>query len=92
MKKFCFYCLKQEIFDCVFFCVSNFNTSKKPKNRWGGYSIPQILKMIENTVQDLFKRLNRKNEKERKLILIGHDWGAFFAYLYQQNNPQFVDR
>ncbi|CAD8059025.1 unnamed protein product [Paramecium primaurelia] len=50
-----------------------------------GLDFPEVVKRIRSTIEHV------DNGQNLKKLLITHDWGAFYGYLYDQKYPQTVD-
>jgi len=62
--------------------ISYPNYSPKEKSPWG-ISLEETVYRIKATIEEV-------NETKRTLILIGHDWGAFYAYYIDYHFPGFA--
>lgn len=47
----------------------------------------ELTHLLAQTIQEL-----QKDQEHKKIILVGHDWGAYLAYMVEQKYPDLVDR
>jgi len=45
---------------------------------------------FEEVIERLIATIEHVNSTKRKIVLVGHDWGAFFAYLLDHRHPNYV--
>jgi pimeloyl-ACP methyl ester carboxylesterase len=78
--------LKNEL-DSKYLCmtISYPNYSDKLKLRWG-LEIDKIIELIKATI-DGYEKANGKNYDK---IIVSHDWGAFFTYLFEDRYPNYL--
>jgi pimeloyl-ACP methyl ester carboxylesterase len=74
--------MKDEYF-LVSVCFPGNEKNGKPK-AWG-YTIPEIVEMLENTINSL-------PNVTQPFTIISHDWGAAVGYLYENRYPHKVRR
>lgn len=75
--------------DKDFLCVSITypNYSKELRRSWG-MDLVEIVELIKQTIFELEKEHNQQYKK----VFVGHDWGAVFSYLFDEEHPGSIDQ
>lgn len=76
---------KQNNCRMICMCMPGFSNNSPLLKPWG-YSMPEILCMINNTINFYVP------DEKKKVNLIIHDWGAIYGYIYQNHFPDRVDK
>ena len=69
-------------FHCIAVNLPGF--AERDPSRWG-HDFPEIVERIAETI-----RHYAGQTPEKKVILVGHDWGAYLSYLVEQKHPELV--
>jgi pimeloyl-ACP methyl ester carboxylesterase len=69
-------------YHCIAVTLPNFEG--KMGDPWG-YDFPELVDLITQTIQ-----LGLAQGHEAKVILVGHDWGAYLAYLVERKHPELI--
>lgn len=67
-------------FRCVLITLPNFGDTHHP----GGFKFQVLIERLNETIL--------KVQLEGEVIYMGHDWGAFIGYLYEQKYPKKIRR
>ncbi|MDJ0899941.1 MAG: alpha/beta hydrolase [Xenococcus sp. MO_188.B8] len=67
-------------FCCVRVVLPNF--SGKVDRKWG-FDFPEIVALLKTA-------LDKLNPEEKPVLLVTHDWGAFYGYLFEKQYPHLV--
>ena len=67
-------------------CLPGYATKK---GRPWGYDFSELVKMLNDTIEFVLTSSSSKHGIN-KLYMIGHDWGAYIAQLYQQAYPDNI--
>lgn len=67
---------------CVRFTLPNCGTRLDLER---GADFPELVELISRTIAQALP-------DHRQVILVGHDWGAYLAYLYERSYPERVSR
>ena len=59
-------------------------------NQETSVSFHDIVESIYRTIKLIQQR--RGMRRQEKIILVGHDWGAYLGYLLERNHPECIDR
>lgn len=70
-------------FLCLNISYPNFS-GMSLESKWG-YDFPVIAEALRKTIDDI------PEIKEKEKIVVAHDWGCFYAYLFDKNYPRFFD-
>lgn len=68
---------------CLRVTLPNFRGQKSSE----GFDFPKLIQLLSKTIKD-----SLKDQVSDKIILIGHDWGAYLSYLYEKEFPDQVER
>ena len=60
------------------------NTNGKVDNKWG--------KDFTEIIEDLKFTLDSLNIENKNRVLVGHDWGCFYGYLFDQSYPKYFNQ
>ena len=65
--------------------------AKKAGRPWG-YDFDELVKMMNDTIEHVFTSasVSRTGVSSIKIYLIGHDWGAYLAQLYENKYPEKI--
>lgn len=83
-------------------CNNNYNYSKTNKNNYNidnvsysdisksnwGISIEETVTRLKITLDSI--NLDDNLKPKRKVMLITHDWGSYFGYLFDYKNPNYI--
>jgi cis-3-alkyl-4-acyloxetan-2-one decarboxylase len=70
----------KERFCCVRVVLPNFGGEV---DRHWGFDFPEVVTLIKTA-------LDKLNPREKPVILVTHDWGAFYGYLFEKQYPHLV--
>jgi pimeloyl-ACP methyl ester carboxylesterase len=70
-------------FRCVRLTLPNFGSRQFSQ----GFDFPDLLEQLFQTIQEV-----QRDRLQEKVVLVGHDWGAYLCYLYEDHYPNHVER
>ena len=74
-------------FRCVCLTLPNFGNHTDNNYSTSDLSFPNLVLLITNTINKL-----QSDQNEKKIILIGHDWGAYLSYMLEQAHPELIEK
>ena len=80
---------KQGLSDTYYCCALRLPNSGESGNNGIPATFNEIVFLVYRTIKLIQQRRGRCHDK---VILVGHDWGAYLAYLFERDYPECVDR
>ena len=77
---------KEKLKDYRILFVNFPNTGDKMTHKWG-VDFPQLVQSIKFTFESI-----EGLEKIQRKILVAHDWGYFYGYLFDQKYPKYFNQ
>jgi pimeloyl-ACP methyl ester carboxylesterase len=73
-------------YHCVAITLPRFELDESSRNQ-PSYDFPELLQLIVDKIEEVLIKTGQK-----KIVLVGHDWGAYLTYLVEKNRPDLIEK